>query len=182
MDKRDEQSMKNLYEFVGRWHEGQTDRGGQPYINHLKYVGNLSAKVAQEMGKDNEFVLKCFVLGLCHDLLEDTKCNIKDIQNFLYHEEIANAYFLCGHFEKDLNLLTRKEGEGYFGYIERISESEVASLVKMIDLIHNSDVSRIPNPTEEDYRRVAKYHVCQQILDDKWHYTDYDIIKKNETN
>lgn len=169
---RDEidQFAEKMTEFIKYWHKGQKDRGGEEYYKHPLYVGKNSNYVAGVLRKDIAFKTESFILGCCHDLLEDTNCTIGDIQRFLYENDIHNAYFYDGNFERDLNLLTRKKDEGYFGYVERISKSELASLVKMIDLIHNSDLSRISNPTTEDEERVAKYHLALQILDDRWRY------------
>ena len=60
-----------------------------------------------------------------------------------------------------VSTLTRWEGESYSDYIERISLDAVAREVKMADLTHNMDISRIPNPTEADFKRQRKY---QQAL------------------
>ena len=57
--------------------------------------------------------------------------------------------------------LTHRENEGYFDYIENVSLDGVAREVKMADLTHNMDISRIPNPTEVDFKRLEKY---RQVL------------------
>lgn len=99
MEEKDNEFIENVTEFVKYWHEGQKDKGGEEYYKHPMYVGQVSNYVAGRMGKDIIFKTKCFILGCCHDLLEDTECTIEDIQNFLYDNDMRNAYFYCGNFE-----------------------------------------------------------------------------------
>ena len=42
-------------------------------------------------------------------------------------------------------------------YIQRIKSNALATKVKLHDLTHNMDLSRIPNPTQKDYERVERY-------------------------
>jgi len=58
---------------------------------------------------------------------------------------------------------------GYGEYMEKInkiahSENQLAIDVKWGDLTHNTDMSRIPNPTEKDYQRQEKYFKSKEIL------------------
>ncbi len=56
-----------------------------------------------------------------------------------------------------------KAGVDYFTghlretYIHRIKENALATAVKMHDLTHNMDLSRIPNPAKKDYERIERY-------------------------
>ena len=43
-------------------------------------------------------------------------------------------------------------------YINRFRNNALAIRVKLNDLRHNMDISRIPNPTEKDMARIKKYH------------------------
>ena len=43
-------------------------------------------------------------------------------------------------------------------YINRFRNNTLAIIVKLNDLRHNMDISRIPNPTEKDMARIKKYH------------------------
>jgi hypothetical protein len=42
-------------------------------------------------------------------------------------------------------------------YIARIKESFIATKVKLNDLRHNMDISRISNPTDKDMERTKRY-------------------------
>ena len=57
-----------------------------------------------------------------------------------------------------LKLLTKPKGADYQEYIDKIVNSENihAMNVKLSDLRHNMDLSRIKNPTVNDYERVNK--------------------------
>ena len=123
-------------------HSGQVDKGGQPYINHPLAV---AAKVD---GDD----LK--VIALLHDVLEDTFVNYDTIAN-LFGTRIADA----------VGALTRKDGETYEAFIERVCQNSLARVVKLADLEHNMDLSRIPNPGGEDLHRVEKYRIAHAMLE-----------------
>lgn len=109
------------------------DKGNNPYLEHLYYVSN---------SLDDENMK---IVGLLHDLLEDTEITESDLIEIGFTNEIIEA----------LLLVTRKE-EIYSEFIDRIIESnnKVALYVKKIDLENNMDLSRIKNPTNKDYERV----------------------------
>ena len=64
-----------------------------------------------------------------------------------WREELATALLL-------LNNHTASDRESY---IHAIGTNELATAVKLHDLIHNMDLSRIPNPTEKDLARANRY-------------------------
>ena len=122
-------------------HSGQVDKGGQPYINHpLAVAGKVT-------GDD----LK--VIALLHDVLEDTFVSYDTLVN-LFGQRIADA----------VNALTRKQDETYEMFIERVRLDDLARIVKLADLEHNMDLSRIQNPGETDLRRVEKYRRAHERL------------------
>ncbi len=63
-----------------------------------------------------------------------------------------------------LNLMTHNDNTPYFDYIRNIKTNSLATSVKLADLKHNSDISRIPNPGPKDYNRIKKYEKAEQIL------------------
>ena len=83
-----------------------------------------------------------------HDIIEDTNISIKDLEDFGYSENIV----------KSITYLTKKKGEYYPDYIDRIINSlDICALnVKLADLKHNMDINRIKNPTINDYERISK--------------------------
>lgn len=114
MDKRYELAL----EFARRKHEGQTRRGGEPYITHPVAV----AELLREQGYGQEFLLA----GLFHDLLEDTDATEQEILQ-LGGERVLAA----------VKLLTKEKGYDAAEYISRIRADEIAFAVKAADRLHN---------------------------------------------
>ena len=49
------------------------------------------------------------------------------------------------------------DGELYENYILRVKSNAIALKVKIADITHNMDISRIANPTDKDFQRIEKY-------------------------
>lgn len=49
-------------------------------------------------------------------------------------------------------------------YIERLSGNQIARKVKLADLEHNSDLTRLIEVTERDLRRQEKYFLAKEFL------------------
>ena len=136
--------VKRAEEFSTLMHSGQLDRGGAPYIEHPRTV---AAKVDGETEK---------IVAWLHDTVEDTDATIEQIAS-MFGDEVAGA----------VALLTHDKSEPYMDYVRRIKGNEVARKVKMADLSHNMDVSRLPIITDADWRRVKKYKEAYDILRDE---------------
>lgn len=131
-------------------HEGQLDKAGLPYVFHPYHL-------AEQMGND-----ECAIcVALLHDVVEDTDITLKDLEAQGFPAEIIDA----------LECLTHREGEPYLGaYIEKIKENPLARKVKLADLKHNSDSSRLPpakNQHEQNLRekRMQKYAEAIVLLE-----------------
>lgn len=116
-------------------HKGQRDLAGVDYIEHPKAVANL-------VNSDEEKAI-----AYLHDVLEDTYITEKD----LLQMGIPNNIVLA------VKVLTKEKNEPYTKYIERVKENKLASTVKIADLQHNMNLSRIANPSKRDYERLEKY-------------------------
>lgn len=116
-------------------HAGQVDKGGRPYIEHIDAV---AAGVDDPVAK---------TVAYLHDVLEDSDITAGDLKALGFTDEVIEA----------VETLTRTEGESYDRFIDRVSGNPLAAQVKLSDLIHNSDLSRIPRPSENDIKRVEKY-------------------------
>ena len=123
-------------------HMGQYDRSGLPYIFHPYHLA--------EMMEDEYSVCA----ALLHDTVEDTDMTIEDIRNEGFPEEVVHA----------LELLTHKDGVDYFDYVRAIRSDPLAVRVKLADLSHNSDLSRLDNVSERDRERIKKYEQARRIL------------------
>ena len=62
--------------------------------------------------------------------------------------------------------ITKVKGEPYGEYLRRVSENPIARAVKIADMRHNMDLSRLGRePTEKDIARIEKYRDAVQRLD-----------------
>lgn len=107
--------------FVEEFHHGQYDKIGAPYILHPVFV-------AEQM--DTE---KATIVALLHDVIEDTSITLDDLRDKGYSDEIIVA----------IDALTRRTGETYSAYIERLSNNKLARHVKIADLRHNLQPERV---------------------------------------
>lgn len=122
-------------------HHGQVDKSGVPYIFHPIHV-------AEQMETEEE----CIV-ALLHDTVEDTNITF----------EVLEKEFSATVIEA-LKLLTHDESIDYFDYVRKLKSNSIAKKVKLADLYHNSDITRMENPTEKDWKRKEKYHKAILIL------------------
>lgn len=123
-------------------HKNQVDRAGVPYIFHPIHV-------AEQM--DTE--IEC-VVALLHDVVEDTDIAIEELQKEFPNEVI-----------EVLKLLTHDKNEDYMKYIEKIKMNPVAKKVKVADILHNSDETRLDSITEEDIIRRNKYKKALEFFE-----------------
>lgn len=116
--------------------EGVMDKQGVPYFQHCYTV-------MQTCGLKDEESL-CIALG--HDLIEDTDVTF-DYLYIEFGEQIA-----VGILD-----LTKYPKENYEDYIKKISNNSEIVPIKLADLKHNLEVSRLKGLTKKDLDRVEKY-------------------------
>ncbi len=125
-------------------HKGQFDKSGVPYVFHPVHL-------AEQMPDEDSTVA-----ALLHDVVEDTACSLADLEAMGFPERALEA----------VRLLTHDPEEPYLSYVARVKENPVAKRVKLADLRHNSDLTRIPRPTEKDLARVEKYAKAIRLLEE----------------
>jgi len=125
-----------------RLHQDQVDKAGEPYVLHVLRV-MLAGRTEKER-----------VLGALHDTAEDAG----------WDRVRAELGELPPWLEQGLDAISRRKGESYLDFIGRVDRNELAKRVKLADLADNMDLTRIPNPTDEDRRRVREYRCAAQIL------------------
>ena len=138
--------IKEAYDLAVRAHEGQKRISGEPYIIHPIEVSRILA----ELGMDSD----CICAGLLHDVVEDTKWTLKELEAEGFPTGVLEA----------VRLLTREKDVPYMAYIERLSGNQIARKVKLADLEHNSDLTRLIEVTERDLRRQEKYFLAKEFL------------------
>lgn len=116
-------------------HSGQTDKAGKPYILHPIAVAKI---VETEEEK---------TVALLHDVIEDTPVTLGELRENGFPESVVAA----------VDVLTKRPGVDYGDYIQWVKHNPLALAVKIADMMHNMDLSRIPNPTDKDYARIEKY-------------------------
>lgn len=118
------------------------DRGGVPYILHCLWVMN-------KMDTDEEKIV-----GVLHDVPEDDIMTIEELRSLGFSSSLLYS----------LELLNHHSDEDYMDYIKKIAVNPMARKVKMADLHHNSDITRIKGLTKKDLDRVEKYHRAYTYL------------------
>lgn len=122
-------------------HMGQVDKVGVPYIYH-------PAHLAEQM--DSEYAC---CAALLHDVVEDTDVTFEELEKD-FPKEVIDAVRLLTH---DLNV-------DYMDYVSKIKNNEIARKVKIADLTHNSDSTRLVNITDIDRERFEKYKRALEYL------------------
>lgn len=117
-------------------HHGQRDRYGQSYILHPLRV---------MMGVESE---EEKIVAVLHDVVEDSDLTLEDLKKEGFSDEIVRA----------VDCLTKREGEPYEAHVERSRYNRLAHPVKIADLEDNMDPKRIVEFSDEDKKRMARYH------------------------
>ena len=137
-------SLRKKAEIIARKvHAGQVDKAGEEYFNHPK-------RVADNFCEDD-----MVIVALLHDVIEDTDITL----DYLKKEGFSDAVLAA------LDAITKREGESYDQFIERVKDNPIALKVKMADLRDNMNVLRLPVLTEKDLQRIAKYHKAYKYLE-----------------
>lgn len=122
-------------------HQNQFDKANIPYIYHPIHI-------AEQM--DTE--LECIV-ALLHDVVEDTDITLNDLEKE-FPKEVIDL----------LKILTHDKKVDYIEYIKKVKTNPIATKIKIADLKHNSDITRLENITTTDLKRIEKYKKALEIL------------------
>lgn len=126
-------------------HKDQKDKSGIPYVFHPIHL-------AEQM-KDE----KTTVVALLHDVIEDTEYTLEDLEEKGFGKDILEA----------ISLMTHNDGSKYMDYVARIKGNPIARTVKLADLNHNSDITRLDTIDEKALRRVEKYKKAIAFLEEE---------------
>lgn len=120
-------------------HKEDTDKGGYPYAYHPFFL-------AVQM-EDEDSVC----VALLHDVIEDHGdiYSFETLQSEGFNNRIIDA----------LRLLTHDDRVPYMEYVKAISKDPIAKKVKIADLKHNLDASRING------QRTKKADLYREALD-----------------
>lgn len=124
-------------------HKDQVDKSGLPYVFHPFHL-------AEQM-QDEE----CVMVALLHDVMEDTDYTLEDLRAMGFSENVLEA----------LVLMTHDDDTPYLAYVAQLKGNPIARTVKLADLRHNSDLSRLERMTEKDMQRAEKYKQAIKLLE-----------------
>ena len=123
-------------------HKDQVDKTGMPYVFHPFH---LAEQMTDEIST---------VCALLHDVMEDTDCTPEDLRTMGFPQAVIEI----------LLLLTHDPSVPYMDYVEKIGTNPVAKQVKLADLKHNSDLSRMDTVDEYTLERNEKYKEALRLL------------------
>lgn len=124
-------------------HKDQLDKSGVPYVFHPFHL-------ADKMNDENTTIV-----ALLHDIVEDTDYTLKDLREMGFNEEVLGA----------IELMTHGDDVPYMDYVAKIKENPIAKKVKLADLRHNSDITRLDTITQKDLDRAEKYKKAILLLE-----------------
>jgi len=123
-------------------HREQVDKSGMPYVFHPFHLAEQMTDEATT------------VAALLHDVVEDTTYTFDDLAEMGFNHTVLEA----------LRLLTHAEGVPYMDYVRAIKANPIATAVKLADLRHNSDLTRLDAVDDAALRRVEKYAQAIRLL------------------
>lgn len=137
--------MSNLdkaIEIAIKAHTGQQDKAGQPYILHpLRLMFRF----------ENEIEM---IVAVMHDVIEDSDVTFADLKEQGFTQEIIAA----------IDCLSKKRGEDYEKFIQRVCTNRLAKKIKVEDIKDNLNLTRLEKISSQDLRRIEKYHKALKQL------------------
>ena len=116
-------------------HKEQTDKSGLPYIFHPFHL-------AEQVETEEEICV-----ALLHDVVEDTDIRFDDLRKAGFPAAVMEA----------LTLMTHDTSLSYGDYIRAIKSNPLATKVKLADLRHNSDITRLDQVNDRALQRIETY-------------------------
>ncbi len=124
-------------------HKDQVDKSGLPYVHHPFHL-------AEQMQTE-----ETTIVALLHDVVEDTPYTIQNLRELGFPESVLEA----------IRLMTHDDETPYLEYVARMKGDPIARAVKLADLGHNSDLSRLDTVDAAALARVEKYKQAMALLE-----------------
>ncbi len=125
-------------------HKEQIDKSGLPYVFHPFHLAEQMTDEATT------------VVALLHDVVEDSDRTLDDLKEMGFSQEVLDA----------IALMTHDPEVPYMDYVAQIKPNSIARAVKLADLRHNSDMSRLDTVTSRDRTRAKKYAKAIALLEE----------------
>ena len=126
-------------------HKDQVDKCGLPYVTHPLHLAELMPDETTT------------AVALLHDVVEDTDYTLDDLKALGFPPAVTEA----------VALLTHDESVPYLEYVARLRDNDLARKVKLADLRHNSDLTRLDVIDEKALMRVRKYAEAIRVLSER---------------
>lgn len=140
--------LDSMLRLVAIKFEGKFDKGGAPYALHCLFVMNG----VRHLG------YKAMMVGLGHDLIEDTDVDVKMLQAMNFHPDVVQG----------ISDMTHRDFMSYDEYLKQVYTSRVRHLTipaKMSDLTHNMQPQRLKDIRPKDFERLTKYAKAYKLLE-----------------
>lgn len=127
-------------------HNGQLDtQNDRPYIEHPFRVMNAGQTLQEK------------IVGILHDIIEDTSWTINQLREEGFSEEIVDA----------IDAISVRDNEQYDDYLLRVGKNSIAVRVKINDLTDNMDIRRLNEINYQSLARLQKYLKAYKQLTEK---------------
>jgi (p)ppGpp synthase/HD superfamily hydrolase len=123
----------------GQWYPARVP---EPFILHpMRVMLGVTSGPAQ-------------IVALLHDVVEDSPVTLGDLADHGFDGLIVHA----------VDGISRRQGEPYEDYIDRVATDDLAREVKLSDLADNLRNHRALPATPDNLARIARYEHALQIL------------------
>lgn len=135
-------TVEDAVAIAAQAHKGQKDKAAAPYLLHpLRMLLRMNSEAAM-------------MAAVLHDVVEDTDWTLERLREEGFSNEVLEA----------VDCLTRRDGENYQEFVERIRRNPIARQVKIADLEDNMNIRRISQLSVKDLERLEKYHRAWCVL------------------
>lgn len=124
-------------------HRDQVDKNGLPYVFHPFHL-------AEQMPDEDTTVA-----ALLHDVVEDSSYTLEDLAAMGFPQQVIRA----------LEKLTHDDSVPYPTYVAALEADPIARQVKLADLRHNSDLTRLDAVDQKARERAEKYRRAIRLLE-----------------
>ena len=147
-------SVDEALALVAEKFRGLTDKDGEPYVMHcLRVMMDIEDPDAR-------------LVGLMHDLVEDTEVTLEDLRQRGFAESVVAA----------IDLVTHRSPDSYADYVVRLKSNSLAKQAKLSDLRDNASLERVlyrAGSADSDLRRIQRYVLSYQFLRDRLDEASY---------
>ena len=134
---------KKALELCFEAHKEKKDKSGLPYVFHPFHL-------AEQMETE-----ETIIVALLHDVVEDSDFTLEDLVGMGFSNNVIEA----------VRLMTHDKSVDYKDYVKAIKKNAIARVVKLADLKHNSDLSRLDVIDEKALKRRNNYLDAIRILE-----------------